>query len=84
MGCSYEGLTNSRYFACDRIGSKKRKTYFFASDEGLHVRAGCFFGTMDEFIARVKEVHGGTRYEKEYLAAAELAKMVLAEDEHGN
>ena len=82
-GCSHEGLANSRYFACDRIGSAKRKAYFFASNEGLHVRAGCFFGTMDEFIKKVRETHGGTRYEKEYLAAAELAKMVLAEDSDG-
>lgn len=76
-GCSHEGLTNSRYFACDRIGSERRKTYFFKSDEGMYVRAGCFFGTLDEFAARVKKVHAGTRYEKEYLAAVELAKIVL-------
>ena len=78
-GCSHEGLTNSRYFACDRIGSERRKTYFFAADEGMYVRAGCFFGTLDEFAARVKKVHAGTRYEKEYLAAVELAKIVLEE-----
>lgn len=77
--CSHEGLTNSRYFACDRIGSEDRKTYFFASDEGLFVRAGCFFGTLDAFVAKVKDVHAGTRYEREYLAAAELAKIVLEE-----
>ena len=76
-GCSHEGLTNSTYFACDRIGSESRKTYFFKSDEGYHVRAGCFFGTFDEFAKRVKKVHCGTKYEKEYLAAIELAKIVL-------
>ena len=75
--CSHEGLTNSVYFACDKIGSKKRKTYFFKADEGYFVRAGCFFGTFEQFIERVKEVHSGTRYEKEYLAAVELAKIVL-------
>ena len=73
--CSHEGLTNSEYFAFDRIGSEKRKTYFFQADEGMHVRAGCFFGTLDKFIEQVKETHGGTKYEKEYLMAVELAKV---------
>ena len=80
-GCSHEGLTNSTYFACDRIGSEKRKTYFFKSDDGFYVRAGCFFGTFDEFVKRVNEVHGGTKFEREYLAAVELAKLVLGKDE---
>lgn len=76
-GCSFEGLANAKYFACDRIGSNYRKTYFFKSDEGYFVRAGCFFGTFDEFVERVKSVHGGTKHEKAYLAAVELAKIVL-------
>lgn len=79
-GCSHEGLTNSTYFACDRIGSERRKTYFFRADEGYFVRAGCFFGTFDEFTERVKTMHKSTRYEREYLAAIELAKIVLGED----
>ena len=70
-------MTNSTYFACDRIGSEKRKTYFFKAKEGLFVRAGCFFGTFDEFENRVKEVHVGTKHEKEYLLAIELAKIAL-------
>ena len=84
VGCSFESdLTNARYFAADRIGSERRKTYFFASDQGMHVRAGCFFGTLEEFEKRVHEVHGGTKYEREYMAAIELAKVVLegADDE---
>ena len=78
-GCSHEGLTNSTYFACDRIGSEKRKTYFFRSEEGLFVRAGCFFGNVEDFEKRVKEVHAGTKHENEYLLAIELAKIVLAD-----
>ena len=81
-GCSYENtrVKNGKYFACDRIGSEKRKTYFFMDEtEKMFVRAGCFFGTLTEFIARVKEVHAGTKFEKEYLMACELAKVVLEE-----
>lgn len=81
-GCSYENtrVKNGKYFACDRIGSEKRKTYFFMDENGkMFVRAGCFFGTLTEFIARVKDVHAGTKFEKEYLMACELAKVVLEE-----
>ena len=78
-GCSHEGLTNSKYIAVDRIGSEKRKTYFFAADEGYFVRAGCWFGSFDKFAKRVKKVHAGTKHEKHYLAALELAKMMLGD-----
>lgn len=77
--CSFEAdrVVNGEYFACDRIGSAKRETYFFKGDNGCFVRAGCFFGTFDEFAAKVKKRHGGTKFEREYLAALELAKIVL-------
>ena len=42
-----------------------------------YVRAGCFFGTAQEFEERVKTVHKGTKYEREYLAAIALARIVL-------
>lgn len=77
---SFEGgrVKNGTYFACDRIGSERRKTYFFRNGDGeMYVRAGCWFSSLDAFIKRVKGVHGGTKYEKEYLAAVELAKIVL-------
>ena len=70
-------MINGTYFACDGIGSERRKTYFFKGDNGTFVRAGCFFGTLDEFVAKVKERHAGTKFEREYLAAVELAKIVL-------
>lgn len=79
-GCSFEAgkVQNGTYFACDRIGSERRKTYFFSDGDGnMFVRAGCWFSSLDEFVERVKDVHSGTKYEKEYLAAVELAKIVL-------
>ena len=79
MYCNFENgrVVNGIYFACDRIGSEKRKTYFFKGDNGYFVRAGCFFGTFDEFVDRVHQVHAVTKYEKEYELAVELAKVVL-------
>lgn len=75
--CSHEGLTNSIYVAVDRIGSELRKTYFFKAEEGYFVRAGCFFGTLDEFETKVHETHGGTIHEKTYLMACDLAVKLL-------
>ena len=77
LGCSHEGLTNSIYVAVDRIGSELRKTYFFKAEEGYFVRAGCFFGTLDEFKTKLHETHGGTIHETTYLMACELAVKLL-------
>lgn len=79
--CSFEAgrISNGRYVAVDRIGSEQRKAYFFKGDEGLFVRAGCWFSSLEDFKARVREVHSGTRHEREYLAACDLAEMMLEE-----
>lgn len=75
--CSHEGLTNSIYVAVDRIGIELRKAYFFKAEEGYFVRAGCFFGTLDEFKTKVHETHGGTIHETTYLMACNLAVKLL-------
>ena len=78
--CSYENGTvkNGRYVAVDRIGSKNRKAYFYIDDNGnMFVRAGCWFSDMAAFKERVKKVHAGTIHEKTYLAACDLAEMML-------
>ena len=78
--CSYENGTvqNGRYVAVDRIGSENRKAYFYIDDNGnMFVRAGCWFSDMEAFKKRVKEVHAGTIHEKTYLAACDLAELML-------
>ena len=78
--CSYENGTvkNGRYVAVDRIGSENRKAYFYIDENGnMFVRAGCWFSDMTAFKERVKEVHAGTIHEKTYLAACELAELML-------
>ena len=79
-GCSYENgaVKNGRYVAVDRIGSENRKAYFYIDENGnMFVRAGCWFSDMTAFKERVKEVHAGTIHEKTYLAACELAELML-------
>lgn len=83
-GCSFERgrVSGGRYVAIDRIGSEKRKTYFFADRDGnIFVRAGCWFSDLSAFKERVRDVHKGTRHEKEYLAACDLAELMLMEEE---
>ena len=78
--CSYENGTvkNGRYVAVDRIGSKNRKAYFYIDENGnMFVRAGCWFSDMAAFKERVKKVHAGTIHEKTYLAACDLAELML-------
>ena len=79
-GCSFENgaVKNGRYVAVDRIGSENRKAYFYMDENGnMFVRAGCWFSDMASFKERVKEVHAGTIHEKTYLAACELAELML-------
>ena len=83
-GCSFERgrVSGGRYVAVDRIGREKRKTYFFADKDGnIFVRAGCWFSDLSAFKERVRDVHAGTRHEKEYLAACGLAELMLMEEE---
>ena len=75
-------VSGGRYVAVDRIGSENRKTYFFADKDGeIFVRAGCWFSDLSAFKERVRDVHKGTRHEKEYLAACDLAELMLMEEE---
>ena len=79
-GCRFESgkVQNGKYIAIDRIGRENRKAYFFIDDNGkMYVRAGCWFSDMDKFKERVKEVHAGTIHEKAYLAACDLAVLML-------
>ena len=78
--CSYENgaVKNGRYVAVDRIGSENRKAYFYIDENGnMFVRAGCWFSDMAAFKERVKKVHAGTIHEKTYLAACDLAELML-------
>ena len=82
--CRFEGgrVSGGRYVAVDRIGSENRKVYFFADKDGeIFVRAGCWFSDLSAFKERVRDVHAGTRHEKEYLAACDLAELMLMEEE---
>lgn len=65
------------------LGSRNDRTTFYrANGDTIMVCCGCFNGTLDEFVKRVKDVYGEPNtiffaYYNEYIAAAEFAKKVL-------
>jgi hypothetical protein len=59
----------------DNIGSRKSCILFFKTDKGVFVQCGCFFGNLEEFVAKVKETHQGNKHERDYLALVEFIKI---------
>ena len=67
--------SNGHLLQVGPIGSRDEYTTFFrAKDNAIAVACGCFCGSIDDFEARVREVHGDSKYGKEYQLAIELAK----------
>jgi len=66
-------------FQITPIGSRQSTLVAFNTDSGLLIKTGCFFGTIDEFAAAVKNSHSGSKFEREYLSAIELIKVRFAE-----
>lgn len=66
------------YFVQGPIGSRDGYvTFYRTKDDTIEVRCGCFSGSLQKFVNQVEETHGGSRYEKEYKLAAELAKVCI-------
>ena len=65
-------------FIAGPLGSRNDYITFFHTDKGIFVRCGCFRGTIDEFVIKVKETHGESKHAKNYLAIAEFVKQKYA------
>ncbi|WP_294167015.1 hypothetical protein [uncultured Clostridium sp.] len=60
------------------IGSRDDTTTFFRTKcKEIYVVCGCFGGDIEKFEKAVEEEHKGTKYEKTYKLAAELAKLQI-------
>ncbi len=57
------------------IGSPSAYTQIYRTDNGVYVKCGCFFGTLAEFADKVRETHAGSKYERDYNALIEYAKI---------
>ena len=68
-------LTGDRpYFAVGPIGSRQDVLAAFLTENGIFLRAGCFFGTVEAFRDKLQGEHGDNVHAVEYRAA-----MVLVE-----
>ena len=66
------------YLTVGPIGSRNGTlTATINKDNGIDILAGCWFGSLKDFTARVKEVHGKNKHGKSYMAAIELIKQQL-------
>lgn len=75
-GCNFEGtkkqiVGTTPFLAIDRAGSAQRKTYFWMFKSGIWVRAGCFFGPLEEFRKAVDAEHGTTHAYHDFADLAE-------------
>ena len=75
-------MDSADYIAIGAIGSRDDTTTFYRGKDGkIYVSCGCFNGSIDDFAVKVKEVHAGTKHERTYLLAIELAKAQIATEE---
>lgn len=56
------------------IGSRQEIAYVTKTEQIIHIRCGCFYGTLKEFTAKVEEKHGDSQHGKYYKAAIEFIK----------
>ena len=78
--CSYENgaVKNGRYVAVDRIDDTNRKVYFYIDENSnMFVRFGSRFSDMATFKEWVKKAYTGTIHKETYLAACDLAELML-------
>ena len=65
-------------FTIGPIGSRNDTTTFFRTKENIiKVKCGCFYGTIDEFLAKVELNHGDNKHGQVHRIAAELAKAQI-------
>jgi len=60
------------FFSLGPIGPCQRIFHAYITNDGLRLRADCFFGTRDEFVAQLADTHDNNEYAQEYTAALAL------------
>ena len=73
-------IQNAAFFFASNIGSENRTAYAYCDTQTgeMFIRAGCWFGNIDAFEQRVRDVHAGTHHETDYLAFAQFARARFA------
>ena len=65
---------NGKILSFGPICSRQGITYVTKTEQIIHIRCGCFYGTLEEFTAKVEAVHGESKHGKSYKAAIEFIK----------
>ena len=65
-------IGNRPVFTLGPIGSRCDYFTAYLTNKGIYLRAGCFFGTVDEFEAKCTVTHGDNQHAQEYAAALVL------------
>ena len=66
------------YFAVGPIGSRQDVLAAFLTENGIFLRAGCFFGTVEAFRDKLQGEHGDNVHAIEYRAALVLVEAHYA------
>ena len=83
--CDAEVFRIEHYLVMGPIGSRNAFTTFFRTkDRKIKVICGCFFGTIDEFLAMVKRTHADSKHAKVYQVAVKVALAQLEDVERRN
>ena len=69
--------SNEDFCGFQSFGSENRSTTAFKTKNGISVNCGCFTGTLKEFKEVVNEVHGDSKFGKEYKCMIKLIKIKL-------
>jgi hypothetical protein len=73
---------STHLFQLGAIGSRNGFTTFFRVETNqIHVSCGCFLGSIEEFEKAVEKYHAGTKHERTYKLAIQLAKEQIELDD---
>lgn len=66
---------DSPVFQVGPIGSRRAYLVSYLTNSGIRIKAGCFNGSIDDFVEAVSAEHDDSIHAREYLAAVELIKV---------
>ena len=73
-----EIYSSSHVLVIGAVGSRNDFTTFYRDkDNEITVKCGCFLGKLDDFLEKVTQKHGNSKYALVYRAAAEVAKLQI-------
>ena len=72
LGAEEKLIGDRPVFMVGPIGTRCDYLTAYLTDKGIHLRAGCFFGDVDTFRAKLEETHGDNDHAAEYRAALAL------------